>query len=429
MKTKLQNISDSRIKVTVILDTKEIADGEKAALAKLAREIKVPGFRKGKVPPSVAAKHIDPQQLSLETADQAISKAVASAFLDNKLQALQRPEVEVTKFVPGEVLEFTAEADILPPVKLANYKKLNTPKQAKPEIKKPDVDEVVERIKGQMATKVSVKRAAKMDDEVTIDFVGKKDGVAFDGGAASGHEIVLGSHSFIDGFEEGIVGHKVGDSFTLDLKFPAEYRVADLAGADVTFDVTLHVIKELVKPGETDEWAAKVGPYTSVKELRDDIKRELTAQAERNQAEELRDSLIKQLVTGSKVEIPAVLRADQLASLEQDVRQNLMYQGKSFETWLSEQGYESRDDWANKEGNDAADERVKTGLVLAELSKLEEIQASTQEVEERVEAMKAQYASQPETVKQLNEPDAKRSIANQILTEKTIDRLVEINSK
>ncbi|HTK39872.1 MAG TPA: trigger factor [Patescibacteria group bacterium] len=428
MKTTRQNISDSRVKLTILLDSNELADGEKTALVRLARDMKAPGFRKGKVPPSVAKKQLDPGQLAMEAADQAISKAVASGFLDNDLQALSRPEVEVIEFKPGESLEFTAEADILPPVTLANYKKLKVKKPEAATVGKAEVEEIVDRIKSQMATKQVVERAAKDGDEVVIDFVGKKDGTAFDGGTATNHEIVLGSHTFIDGFEEGIVGHKAGDTFSLDLAFPKEYRVADLAGADVTFDVTLHEVKELVKPEETDEWAAKVGPYTSAKELRDDIKRELTAQAERNQTEQLRDELVKQTVADSSVEIPSVLRDDQLASIEQDLRQNLMYQGQSFETWLKSQGYDSRDAWAEKEGNAAAEERVKTGLVLAELSKVEKIQASTDEVAARTEAMKAQYASQPEMIRQLAEPDAQRSIANQILTEKTIDRLVELNA-
>ncbi len=429
MKTTRQNISDTRVKLTILLDTKELADGEKVALAHLAREVKAPGFRKGKVPPSVAQKYIDSQQLALEAADNAISKAVASAFLDSDLQVLARPEVEVTKFEPGKELEFTAEADVLPPVKLADYTKLKLEEQKVATVKKADIDEVITRIKTQMATKQTVERAAKDGDEVVIDFVGKKGDTPFDGGTANGHEMVLGSNTFIPGFEEGIVGHKAGDSFTLDLKFPEEYRVADLAGADVAFDVTLHEVKELVHPEETDEWAAKVGPYTSAKELRDDIKRELTMQAERNHTEAVRDQLVKQLVDGSSVEIPTVLREDQLSSLEQDIRQNLMYQAMSFETWLKDQGYDTRDQWLEKEGNAAADQRVKTGLVLAELTKAEKIQASTAEVSERVQTMKAQYASQPETLKQLDEPDAQRSIANQILTEKAIDRLVELNSK
>ena len=429
MKTIRKNISDTRVKLTITLTDKELADAKSVALKKLARDMKVPGFRKGKVPVEVAQKHVDQQKLALDTADNAISKAVATAFLESDIQVLARPEVEVVNYDPDKALEFTAEADVLPPVKLSNYKKLKLKKPESKVVKKAEVDEVIGRIKKQMATKKSVKRAAKEGDEVVIDFVGKKDGVAFDGGTATGHEIVIGSKTFIEGFEEGIVGHSANDTFSLDLKFPEEYRVGDLSGADVTFDVTLHEVKELVEPEETDEWAAKVGPYTSVEELRDDIKRELAAQAERNQAEALREEAIKQAVQGSTVEVPAVLRDDQLASLEQDIRQNLMYQGKSFEGWLKEQGYDDRETWVEKEANAAASERVKTGLVLAELSKQEKIQASTEEVAQRTEAMKTQYASKPDMVKQLDEPDAQRSIANQILTEKTIDRLIELTSK
>lgn len=429
MKTTRHNISDTRVKLTITLDSKQLADAEKAALAKLAREIKAPGFRKGKVPPSVAQKYVDPQQLAMETADSAISKAVASAFLESDIQVLNRPEVEVTKFDPGKELEFTAEADILPPVKLGNYKKLKVPKQEPIAVKKEEVEDVVNRIKTQMSVKETVEREAKLGDEVVIDFVGKKDDVAFDGGTAERHEMILGSKTFIEGFEEGIVAHKAGDAFTLDLKFPEEYRATDLAGADVTFDVTLHEVRELVQPEESDEWAAKVGPYTTAKELRDDIKRELTAQAEQKQKDTLREELVKQLVESSSVEIPTVLRDDQLQSLEQDVRQNLMYQGMSFETWLQQQDYKDRDEWLEKEGYAAAEQRVKTGLVLAELSKAENIKASTEDVAQRVQAMKAQYASQPEMVQRLDETDAQRSIANQILTEKSIDRLIELNEK
>lgn len=429
MKTIRKNISDTRVKLTITLTDKELSDAKSVALKKLARELKVPGFRKGKVPIEVAQKHVDQQKLALDTADNAISKAVASAFLESDIQVLARPEVEVVSYDPDKQLEFTAEADVLPPVKLSNYKKLKLKKPEAVQVKKAEVDEVIARIKRQMATKKAVERPAKEGDEVVIDFVGKKDGVAFDGGSASGHEIVIGSKSFIDGFEEGIIGHKAKDSFSLDLKFPKEYRVDELAGAAVTFDVTLHEVRELVEPEETDEWAAKVGPYTSVEDLRDDIKRELTAQAERNQTEELREEAVKQAVQGSSVEIPSVLRDDQLSSLEQDIRQNLMYQGKSFEGWLKEQGYDDRETWIEKEANAAASERVKTGLVLAELSKQENIQASTDEVAQRTQAMKAQYASKPDMVQQLEGADAQRSIANQILTEKTIDRLVELNSK
>lgn len=429
MNVSTDKLSDTRVRLTITLDKKELADAERVALHKMAKNLKVPGFRKGKVPLEVAAKHVDHSQLAMETADNAISSTIPQAFESEKLQALSRPEVEVTEIEPKKSLTYTAEADVLPDVKLGNYKKLKAPKQEKIEIKKSEVDEVVERIKGQMATKKSVKREAKDGDSVVIDFVGKKDGVAFEGGAANSHELVLGSNSFIPGFESGIVGHKPGDTFTLELNFPEDYHVKDLAGADVTFDVSLIEVYEQQKPEETDEWAAKVGPYTSAKELRDDIKRELQAQAERSQNDSMRGELVKQLVESSTVPVPQTLREDQLQSIEQDVRQNLQYRGVTFEQWLESEGHEDREAWVKAEAGEVADARVAAGLVLAELSKVENITASNDELTQRIEAMKQQYAARPDAVAQLSTPDAQRSIANQILTEKTIDRLVELNKK
>src|SRR5690606_13746292 len=263
------------------------------------KNVKADGFRQGKVPTTVAKKHIDPQLLAQETLENAVSKAVAEAFTSEDIQALQRPEVEVTKYVPNQEAEFTSEADIVPPVKLGDYKKLSTPKSEQRKILKKDVDETIGRIKQQLAEKKPVTRKAKSGDEVKIDFVGKKDGEAFEGGTASDYALVLGSNSFIPGFEEAIVGHENGESFDIDLKFPNDYHVKDLAGQAVTFITTIKEIKEVVEPEENDELAAKAGPFQSMDELRSDIKRELTAQAEREYQDTVRDHYVEQLVAKS----------------------------------------------------------------------------------------------------------------------------------
>ena len=196
MKTTVKKLSDTKVQLTISLGASELADAEQVSLTKLARDIKVPGFRKGKVPASIAAKHIDPNALQEQILENALSKAVAEAFLQEKLQALDRPSVEVKKFVPGSELEFTAEVEIIPPVKLGDYKKLTAKKEvAKVEDK--DVDEVIERIRKNYSEKSEVKRAAKLGDEAVIDFTGKKDGVAFDGGSAKEYGLKLGEGQFI----------------------------------------------------------------------------------------------------------------------------------------------------------------------------------------------------------------------------------------
>lgn len=427
MKKSVKYLSDTKVELTVTVEPKELKDAEQVALVHEARDMKVDGFRKGKVPVSVAAKHVRPDKLAEHTLDHAISKAVADAFMDSELQALDRPEVDVKKFVPGEELEFTATAEIMPKVKLGEYKKLDV-KKADVKVTEKDVNEIIDRVKKGFAEKNPVDRAAKMGDEVKIDFVGKKDGVPFDGGAAEGYDIVLGSGSFIPGFEEGIVGKKPGEKFDIDLTFPDNYHVADLKGAPVVFTVTLNEVKEVVEPELTDELAQKAGPFKTVKDLKDDIKREITTQKEREADERYKDDIVKKIVETSEIPVPEVLLSDQQASIERDMQQNLMYQGVTVDMYLADKGFKDREDWIEREVKPAAEARVKAGLALAEISKVEKVEATDQELLQRMNQLGTQYPDE-KTREQLKTPEAQRDLANRILTEKTIDLLVDYNKK
>ena len=428
MKTTVKKLSDTKVQLTISLGASELADAEQVSLTKLARDIKVPGFRKGKVPASIAAKHVDSNALQEQILENALSKAVAEAFLQEKLQALDRPSVEVKKFVPGSELEFTAEVEIIPPVKLGDYKKLTAKKEvAKVEDK--DVDEVIERIRKNYSEKSEVKRAAKLGDEAVIDFTGKKDGVAFEGGSAKEYGLKLGEGQFIPGFEEGVIGHKAGEEFDLKLKFPEDYHAENLAGQDVVFTVKLHKVNELKLPGLNDEFAEKCGPFTEMKEVKEDIKRELTAQKEREADEKFKDALVGELTEKSKAALPELLVEDQLRSIERDLTQNLMYSGLSLESYLKTQGFKDKEEWTKKEARPAAEKRVKAGLVLAELSKELKIDASRDEIQEQINFFKQQYGKDKKMLEQFDNPNVHRDIANRMITDKTVAKLVELNTK
>lgn len=428
MNTIVKNLSDTKVELTITLGKEELDAAEKVAISKLAKKMKVSGFREGKVPASVAMKNVDPEALNQQTLEDALSKAVAQAYTDEKIQALDRPAVEIKKFVSGQELEFTAEAEILPKVKLGDYKKL---KIVPPKVSVADkeIDEVIDRMRSGMAEKKPVDRAAKNGDETKIDFVGKKDDVAFEGGTGTDYDLTLGSNSFIPGFEEGVIGKKPGETFDLKLTFPDSYHVAELKGADVVFTTTLKGLQEVVMPELTDEFAASVGPFKTVAELKADIKRELTAQKEREAGEKTKDDLVKQLVEISTVPVPEILIRDQAESIERDMTQNLMYQGLNLDQYLENKGFDSKEKWLETEVREAAEKRVQAGLVLAELSKVEKIEATNKELDEHVAMYKTQYANNPQMVAQMDQPEAKRDIANRLLTEKTVDRLVELNTK
>ncbi|MFZ3009859.1 MAG: trigger factor [Candidatus Microsaccharimonas sp.] len=426
METTLKHLSDTKVELTITVGSKELAVAEQVALTKLTKTVKVPGFRAGKVPAGVAAKHVEPQALQEQTLEDAVSRAVAEAFLSQKLQALDRPAVEIKKYVPSETLEFTAEVEVIPKVILGDYKKLTT-KPSKKAVTTKDVDEVIERMLTGMADKKEVKRAAKNGDDAVIDFVGKRDGVAFDGGSAKDYTLALGQNQFIPGFEEGVVGHKAGEEFDLDLKFPADYHAKDLAGQKVVFTVTLNKILEPSIPELNDEFAAKAGPFKTVAELKADIKREIATRNEREDGQKFRDDLLDELIKKSKVPVPEILITDQMRSIEQDFERNLSYQGMSLESYLSTSSFKDEDEWREKEVRPSALRRVQAGLVLAELTTTENITASDAEIDEHVEVHKQQYLNNPEMLKQFETPEVRRDIANHFVTEKTIEHLVDLN--
>ena len=425
---KLKNISETKVELTFVVGVEELAIAAQVATTKIAKDMKLPGFRKGKAPIATASKSIDPELLQKETLDNAISKAVADGFVSKNVMALERPIVEVTKYVPGETLEFKAEAQILPEVKLGDYKKLKV-KTEKIEISETEINEVVDRMLDGMAAKKIVERAAKLGDEVVIDFVGKKDDVAFEGGAGNDYPLSLGSNQFIPGFEEGIVGHKTGETFDLELTFPDDYQVENLKGAKTVFTTTIKSVKESIKPELTDEFAAKVGPFKTADELLADVKRELTAQKERENSEKLKDDLVSQLVKASNVPVPEILVNDQMQSIEKDFENNLTYQGLTIDRYLETKGIKDKETWVNDEIKPVATKRVQAGLVLAELSRVEKIEATDAEFEAHVEKYKTQYANNADALKQFEQPEVRRDIANRLVTEKTVERLVELNIK
>lgn len=426
MKTKLKNISDVKVELTISLGAEELKAAEQVALTKIAKEVKIEGFRKGKAPLEMVAAQVDPILLNQETLENALSKSVAEAFLKEKVQAINRPEVDVKKFIPGTELEFTATTEIMPKVELGDYKKLGVKKEAA-KVSKKEVKETIDRILKNFAEKKKVEREAKNGDEVIIDFLGKKDGVAFDGGKAEKFPLELGSKSFIPGFEEGLIGKKAGDELSLDLEFPKDYHAKDLAGAKVIFEVKIHEVRENVEPEINEEFLSKLGDFKTKEEFEKQIEEDLKTQKQAEVDEKFKDEIVKKLAEVSKVPVPEILLEDQKRSIEMDMQQNLMYSGLSLEDYLDRMG-KTREEWLEKDVKEAAEMRVKSGLALAELSKVEKVKSDTKELDDRITQLKEQYGNSKEVQKQLSSDDVRRNLANQILTEKTIDLLVKFNS-
>ncbi|MBR0479744.1 trigger factor [Candidatus Saccharibacteria bacterium] len=426
MKTKLKKLSDSRVEITVTLEKDNLSSAKAKALEKLAKEVKVEGFRKGKVPAEIAKKFIPENDLNAETIDIAVRMTVISAFQKEEKSPLVLPAVNVTKYVPDETAEYTATADIIPEIKLGDYKKLGV-KFEEVKVAKKDIDEVLNNIAKSFAEKKTVKRAAAKDDEVIIDFAGKKDGVAFPGGAAKDYRLTLGSGTFIPGFEDGIIGHEPGDKFELKLTFPKDYGVKDLAGAKTVFDVLVKQVNEVKKATIDDEMAKKCGPFKTLDELKKDIEKNLAAQNTHRLEEKFKNDLIQELVKKSKIPTPEILVDDQMRALKDDISRNAASQGMSFEDYIKNAG-ETVENW-EKEARKIAEERVKASLALQTLAVEEKITVSDELVAAKIAELKDVYKKSPEALKNLKDPNVKMDVKNRLIIEETINYLVKVNKK
>lgn len=426
MKTTTKKLSDTKVEIRVTLDATDLKKAKEQALERLATNLKVQGFRKGKAPASMVEKHVSPNEIANETIDVAVRTTMPAAFEESKSAPIAIEKVNVLKYVPDESAEYTATADILPEVKLGDFKKLKA-KMLQTEPSDSDVQEIINNILNAYAEKKVTKRAAALGDEVIIDFVGKKDGEAFAGGTAKDYHLILGSGQFIPGFEDGIVGHSAGDKFDLELTFPKEYPEKSLAGEKTVFEVLLKQVNEVIKPKEDDELAKKCGDFKTMDDLRADVRNNLEQQNSYRAIERYRDDLVKELVEKSKVAAPEVLVQDQMRFIKEDVTRNAASQGMNFDQYIERVVRQTPEEW-EKQARDLAEQRVKASLVLQILAREQGITASDEEVEAKIAELKDVYQKSKEAMENLKKPEVKQDLRNRLVIDKTLDFLVAANN-
>lgn len=421
MKTSVKNLSDTKVEIKVTLDAKDLKEARRKSLIRLAKEVKLEGFRKGKAPLNLAEKAINPNELTNATLDYAVRTTVPKAFEEASKSPLVVPNVEVTKFVPNELVEYSAKADILPEIELGDYSNLKS-KKSKTAATNKDVEEILSNIQSAYSEKKVMKKSAEMGDEVIIDFVGEKDGKAFEGGSAKDHHLTLGSHTFIPGFEEGIVGHSSGDKFDLDITFPKDYGAKALAGAKTTFKILIKQVNIIEKPALDDDLAKKCGPFKTIDELKADIKKNIELQNEAKALDKLKDDLVTELVKSSKVSAPEILIEDQMRLIKDDFTRNARSRGQDLKSYIESTG-ETYEKW-EKEAKKIAETRVKASLVLQFLAVKEKINVSDEEVDAKISELRDVYKKSKEALENLKDPRVKNDIRNRITIDKTLEFLV-----
>lgn len=426
MKVNVKHPSKTSAVVAIIVSATEMTIIKNQVLARFQNRVKVPGFREGKIPENVLEKHVNSESLQSEFLEEAIQQFYTQALQAHSLRPADRPEIAIKKFVPFTTLEFEAKLAVIGEIKLPDYKKI---KLAKKEvtISAQDIADVLESIATQSAEKKDVNRPAKDGDQVWIDFQGTDDsGQAVNGADGENYPLVLGSKSFIPGFEENLIGLKGGEEKTFTLTFPKDYGVKALGGKAVTFKVQVSKVQEMIKAKLDDAFAATAGPFKTLVELKADIKKQLTIERQREADRAYENELIEKISASSQVDIPEVLVNDQIDRIEQEERQNLAYRGQTWPEHLAEEKVTEEEHRQQKRPQ--AEERVKASLVLAQIAEYEKIEVTPEELEIRLLVLKGQYKD-PQMQTELDKPETRRDIAGRILTEKTLARLVEYSSK
>lgn len=417
--------SPNEVELVVVANEADLSPIKANVLKKLAPQVKLPGFRAGKVPQNLVEKNLDPQLLQGEFVDQAINAMYTQALKDEDLRPVANPEVSISKFVPFTTLEIKLNVQVLGEVKLPDYKKIRLAKKTA-KIDAKQVDEVLDSLRQRAAERKSVKRPAKEGDEVIIDFKGTDEkGEPVNGAEGKEYPLLLGSKNFIPGFEDNVVDLEAGKSKEFTLTFPKDYGVKALQNKKVTFAVTVQAVNELVAPKLDDEFAKKVGPFKSLAALKEDIEKQLSIERQNEADRQYEDELLRLITSKSKLSAPKQLVDEQIERIEDEEKQNIIYRGQTWQEHLEQEGVTAEEHKEQK--RPAAEERVKFGLVLAEVAEAEKIKVEPEEFDARMKLLRAQYKDEA-MQKELEKPEVQRELISRIMTEKTVAKLVEYAS-
>ncbi|HWI65166.1 MAG TPA: trigger factor [Symbiobacteriaceae bacterium] len=427
MKATWDKLEKNWMQFEVEVEADQFAKAIDAAFRKLNSRVTVPGFRPGKAPRALFERNYGKQTLVQEAVEELLPRAYGEAVDQNKVEPIDQPDVELVQAEEGKPFIFKGKVQVSPEVSLG---KLSGFGLAKPtgEVSAEQVDQQLTQLRERMATLVTDDAGeVKQGTFAVIDFEGFVDEVPFEGGKGENYTLEIGSGSFIPGFEEQLVGAKVGESREVKVTFPEQYHAEHLAGKEALFKVTIKEAKRKELPELNDEFAAEVSRFQTVAELRADIEKRLAETATNNAEKEFQNKVVDAVAAEATVELPSVLVHRRVHDMMHEFEHNLSAQGLSLEYWSQATGKSEHD--LHEELEEPAKKSVKTDLVLGAVAKQEGIAITDAEVEAEFDLMLARYKGQEKEIKQLRKNGAYRErLRDSLLVQKTIDHLVSLNA-
>ena len=422
MSVKVESTENkNEVKLTFNIEAEKFEEAMKKVYAKTAKYFNIPGFRKGKAPMQLVERQYGSAIFYEDAFNELVPDIYDEAIKENKIEAVSKPNIDIVQMEKGKELIFTAVVETKPEVELGKYKCIEIKK-----IEYNTTDKDIEHELGHMAERnsrlVSIEdRPVEKGDITTIDFVGSVDGVEFEGGKAENHELEIGSNTFIPGFEDQIIGMKIDEVKDIKVKFPDDYFSKDLAGKDAVFKVTLHEIKKKELPKIDDEFAKDVSEFDTLDELKNSIKEKLDTENTEKAKYETEEEAIKTVCDNTKLDIPNGMIELEIDNMIKDMENRLSYQGLNLNQYLQIMGKtetEIRDNFKEQ-----AERNIKSRLVLEAIVKAEKIEATPEEIDEKIKEMAKQYGRKEDEL--LANEQLKEYIKGNLETEKAIDFIVK----
>ena len=423
MSFKVEQLEEKNmVKLVIEATAEEFEAGLNTAYNKSKSKINVPGFRKGKAPRKIIEQLYGQEVFFEDAANAIIPDAYAKACIESELDIVSQPKISVTQLEKGKPFVFEAEVAVRPEVELGKYKGVEVSK-ADTEATDADVEEEIKKVAEQNSRTITVEdRAVKDGDMTVIDFEGFVDGVAFEGGKGENYPLTIGSHSFIDNFEDQIIGMNIGDEKEINVTFPEDYHAEELKGKPATFKVSVKEIKEKQLPDIDDDFAQDVSDFDTLDEYKADLKKKI---AERKEAEAKRQKeteAIEKIVADSKMDIPQAMIDTQVTRMAEDFAQRLQQQGLSLETYFKYTGLTAEkilDDMKPE-----AVKRIQNSLVLEAVAKAENIQVSDDEFNAELSKMAEMYKMAVDKIKEFMSESEEKQMRDDIAIQKAVDLIV-----
>ena len=416
MSLQVEKMEKNMAKLTIEVAAEDLEKAMQNAYQKAKGRISIPGFRKGKAPRKMIEQMYGKGVFLEDAVNALIPEHYSKALAECELEIVSQPTIDITQAEPGKAFIFTAEVAVKPEVTLGDYKGVEVPK-TEITVTDEDVEAELKKEQEKNSRTISVEdRAAQLNDIVTIDFEGSVDGVPFDGGQATEYPLTLGSNTFIPGFEEQLVGAKVGDDVDVKVTFPEEYQAKELAGKPAMFKVTIKEIKVKEYPKVDDEFAQEVSEFDTLAEYKADIKKGLVAKKKEAAAAEKESKVIEEIVKNSEMDIPEKMIEAQAQQMVEEFAQNIAMQGISFDQYMQFTG--STVEQLLEQVKPQAKARIESSLVLEEVVKAEKIEATDEEFEKELEDMATRYQMEKEKVADLLSDDDKKNLRNDICLKK-----------